>query len=123
MYGLEDEEGQEPQVKPHGYRPTQAEVDQHNVCHIPFRDWCPECVAGKAVNDPHYRSVTEEDLNGPPRAAMDYAYMEPKPGQFEANEEIKGEVEAGETPEEEEVRKKGMPILVAKHGLLNTAKT
>ena len=82
MYGLEDEEGQEPQVKPHGYRPTQAEVDHHNVCHIPFRDWCPECVAGKAVNDPHYRSVTEEDLNGPPRVAMDYAYMEPKPGQI-----------------------------------------
>ena len=55
-----------------------------------------------------------EDLNGPPRVSMDYAYMEPKPGQFEVNEEIRGEVEEGESPEEAEVKKKGMPILVVK---------
>ena len=23
------------------YRPSQKEVDEHNLSHVPFRDWCP----------------------------------------------------------------------------------
>ena len=24
--------------------PTQAEVDRHNLTHLPFRNWCPHCM-------------------------------------------------------------------------------
>ena len=33
--------------------PTQREIEEHMANHIPFRSWCPFCVAGKAVSGPH----------------------------------------------------------------------
>ena len=27
--------------------PTQAEVDNHNITHVPYRNWCPHCVRGQ----------------------------------------------------------------------------
>ena len=27
--------------------PTQAEVDEHMLTHVPFRSWCPHCVKGR----------------------------------------------------------------------------
>ena len=29
-------------------RPSQEEVNAHNVSHLPYRSWCPHCVRGKA---------------------------------------------------------------------------
>ena len=29
-------------------RPSQHDVDIHNLTHLPFRNWCPHCVKGKA---------------------------------------------------------------------------
>jgi len=29
-------------------RPSQQEVDQHYLTHLPFRSWCPHCMRGKA---------------------------------------------------------------------------
>ena len=34
-------------------RPCLADVNLHNLTHLPFRDWCPYCVQGKAVTHPH----------------------------------------------------------------------
>ena len=34
-------------------QPTPAEVRQHRLTHLPFREWCPECVAGAANDHPH----------------------------------------------------------------------
>ena len=28
--------------------PTQKEVDEHNLTHVPYRNWCPHCVKGAA---------------------------------------------------------------------------
>ena len=53
MDGVEIEEGQEPKEAAKPFRPTQAEVDRHYLTHIPFRNWCPECVRGKAKDDAH----------------------------------------------------------------------
>ena len=27
--------------------PTEKEVEEHNLTHLPDRNWCPHCVAGK----------------------------------------------------------------------------
>ena len=33
--------------------PTQAEVDEHVLTHLPFAPWCEVCVAGRRPNKPH----------------------------------------------------------------------
>ena len=41
--------------------PTQAEIDEHLLTHLPFADWCECCVSGRRPNAPHKRHA------GPPR--------------------------------------------------------
>ena len=43
--------------------PAEEEVRKHNATHLPFRDWCPECVAGAANDWPHHRRSTPEVLD------------------------------------------------------------
>ena len=31
------------------YLPSQLEIDEHNLTHLPFRDWCPYCVQGSVA--------------------------------------------------------------------------
>lgn len=33
--------------------PSQTEIDEHNLAHVPFRDCCPYCVRGKGVSSGH----------------------------------------------------------------------
>ena len=40
--------------------PTQAQIDAHNMTHLPFRAWCPACVAGTAKDRPHRKDKGEE---------------------------------------------------------------
>ena len=40
--------------------PTQAEVDNHNITHVPYRNWCPHCVRGQGRDLDHRRSVDED---------------------------------------------------------------
>ena len=35
------------------YTPTLLEKELHERAHIPFRNWCPFCEAGKAKGHPH----------------------------------------------------------------------
>ena len=51
----EVEEGQEAKAACQPCMPTQEEVDLHNVTHVPYRNWCPFCVAGKAKANPHFK--------------------------------------------------------------------
>ena len=37
------------------YQPGHQEWDDHMRTHIPFRKWCPYCVAGKCVSGAHRR--------------------------------------------------------------------
>ena len=34
-------------------RPSEKEVVEHELAHIPFRSWCPHCVRGRAVSAGH----------------------------------------------------------------------
>ncbi len=49
-----EEEGQKHKIPKAGAKPSQEEIDRHNGTHIPFRNLCPFCVAGKAKDNPHY---------------------------------------------------------------------
>ena len=53
---------------------AEAEVEQHNVTHLPFRAWCPACVEGKARERPH-RKQEDEDEKRLPEVVFDYGFM------------------------------------------------
>ena len=63
MMGDEAEEAAEEAIEVKGLpdvcMPCAAEVNQHNLTHLPFRDWCPYCVQGKAVSYPHLKKKKE----------------------------------------------------------------
>ena len=42
-------------------KPSQAEVDEHNRSHTPFRSWCEICVRASAVEDPHRPNKVNEN--------------------------------------------------------------
>ena len=53
---LEDkpsEEARPPEVLRDPGAPTKRELEEHSTTHLPFRSWCPHCVAGKAQDRPH----------------------------------------------------------------------
>ena len=54
-FEVEDESGEarEPRMLRDPGAPTEAEVEQHNVTHLPFRAWCPACVEGKTCDWKH----------------------------------------------------------------------
>ena len=37
-------------------KPTEEEVKEHQLTHLPFRSWCKHCVAGKGTETPCRRS-------------------------------------------------------------------
>lgn len=53
------EEGRRPVVRKGPDQPTAAEVSEHRKTHVPYRNWCPHCVAGRGRNDPHRTGVVK----------------------------------------------------------------
>ena len=41
--------------------PTQREMEEHCLTHLPYRNWCTHCVLGKGRAAPHYKRTTRED--------------------------------------------------------------
>ena len=37
---------------PEPRQPTKAEVARHNLTHLPYRSWCPHCLAARRPNAP-----------------------------------------------------------------------
>eukprot|EP00971_Amphidinium_carterae_P124609 2468408-Amphidinium_carterae.1 len=35
--------------------PTQQEIDEHKITHLPYREWCKHCVQGKSRSQHHQR--------------------------------------------------------------------
>ena len=56
--------------------PTQAEIDEHMLTHIPFRSWCRFCVMGKSVAAPHRKIDKGNELI--PTISIDYAFLNEK---------------------------------------------
>ena len=37
--------------------PTEKEVEEHNLTHVPYRNWCPHCVRGLGKDLDHRKSL------------------------------------------------------------------
>ena len=90
------QEGRTIRVMKNPKEPTQAEVDQHNVSHCPFRSWCKVCVMGQSVTKGHFKRREDEESQVP-TVSLDYMFMTEG---SEQEKEEKGGMESG------------MPILV-----------
>ena len=70
--------------------PTQAEIDQHRVDHIPYRAWFPECVEGFGRERAHHAHGAES--RSIPLISCDYMYLSSK-GVFSKEELPEGETD------------------------------
>ena len=52
--------------------PMSEETARHDATHLPFRPWCPVCVEARAMEDPNYRTTSEEQGEGEARICADY---------------------------------------------------
>ena len=72
-----DEHGEggarQPQRVQNPLLPSQAERDQHDLTHLPFRSWCAHCVRGCGQTHPHHRVV--RDVDAVPEIHVDYCFM------------------------------------------------
>ena len=50
--------------------PTAQELEDHCVCHCPYRSWCPVCVKAKGKEEAH-RTI-KGDRSSKPTISMDY---------------------------------------------------
>ena len=76
--GQKEDEAEEEARAPRPARdpgaPTQAMIDEHaGAGHLPFRSWCPHCVAGRRDGVPHRRQEPEEDAR--PEVHLDYGFV------------------------------------------------
>ena len=47
----------------------------HNATHVPFRDWCPSCVASRGRSSPHRRVVVNKTADTLPKFQTDYMFI------------------------------------------------
>ena len=52
----------EPRILPDPGQPTQKQLEDHRVDHLPCRSWCPECVAGRATGEQHQKRTETKSI-------------------------------------------------------------
>jgi hypothetical protein len=72
----DEEEADKPKQIWKPLKPTVKEVEEHNLTHLPFRNWCIFCVKGKAKDDPHKRRIKQDEEQEIPIVSIDYMFME-----------------------------------------------
>ena len=58
-------------------KPSEEEVEMHNLTHLPFQPWCEHCVATRGKEDPHKQAVTKatsSDDSSKPWLSFDFCY-------------------------------------------------
>ena len=67
----EESEEDAPRLRlaPNVVSPSKEKIEDHRICHYPYRSWCKQCVMGRGVGQPHAKS-TQESLV--PIVGMDY---------------------------------------------------
>ena len=62
---------------PQPIAPTRAQKERHNLTHLPYADWCEECVRCRGRNDAHrtIKRKTEMGPDGIPTISMDFAFL------------------------------------------------
>ena len=71
----EDVEAQAPLVARAPSKPSQTEVDLHEVSHYPYRSWCEHCVRGRGKDDCHKTVTGVFAESSMIRVSMDYAFF------------------------------------------------
>ena len=61
-----------PRILPDPGQPTQQQLDDHRIDHLPYRSWCPECVAGRATGEQHQQRTEEKRIS---TFSMDYLFL------------------------------------------------
>ena len=89
--------------------PSQEEVDIHSATHIPFRNWCAFCVAGKAKEDPHFKKDEHEVLENV--VSLDYGFMSKK-NRVTKRDSEEAESDADEEDDSEDPSKAVLKVLV-----------
>ena len=62
--------------------PSKAEVEAHNLTHLPYRSWCRHCVKGRGKELPHARVARDSEMH---EFHFDWAF----PGEEEAGKTLK----------------------------------
>ena len=78
---VDEEEAQEGGMQRVPMLPSQAEIDEHNITHLPFRRWCPFCLRGRGISSGHF-SRKEADESQVPVIAVDYCFLGEAPASF-----------------------------------------
>jgi len=68
----ETEESRRPRIARRPQTPTKAEYESHMTLHADYRDWCPDCVAGRGISHQHRSSKNERTGR---EFSLDYAFM------------------------------------------------
>ena len=92
----ETKEGRKISTKKYVQQPTQAEWDEHTLTHIPFRAWCPCCVAGRKKADAHRivaDDLAEDEDTKIPILAADYKGKKHRVRNLEDQEELDEETQ------------------------------
>ncbi len=85
-------------VSPDPGRPTQSEIDDHMIDHMPYRCWCEECVKGRGTGEQHREGTT----GAIPIIGFDYLFI------------VDRGIMRRDELEEHEIKKAVMKILVVK---------
>ena len=106
-----DNEERVPRIARPPREPSQQEREQHEVSHLPPRDWCAHCRRGRGVRGAHHRG--QEGHHEYPIISMDYAYIGSSPEDDDRlYVEAKTRTDRGEEPVEDEVPKGSVCTLV-----------
>ena len=57
-------------------QPSVEEKTAHEMHHLPYRLWCPECVEARGVDDPHHRQPALDEL-ATPKVTFDIFFVGP----------------------------------------------
>ena len=72
----EGEEVRRPRISRRPMAPTKEMVEEHSRTHSEYRDWCPDCRAGKSTGLHHRQGDPTEDKIGT-TISIDYAFRQP----------------------------------------------
>ena len=65
-------EAQEPKTLNVPFQPTEKMIREHEISHLPYRNWCVACVRGRGRSDPHRTRTAERDEPLFPVISVDY---------------------------------------------------
>ena len=68
-----EEEVQPRQVQRTPLLPTQSQLDEHRIDHLPYRSWCPECVEGFGRETAH--TSHHDQARWVPVISCDYLFL------------------------------------------------